>query len=71
MDHGDAVDFNVKMARPCGNTNEDPGGRVFGKITGVNFVDRRKLLDGRAIHVTLQDIFQRRSRRFQAKLHLL
>src|SRR6185295_1084405 len=71
LDRCDAVDLDVEMSRPCRNAYEDTGGRVLGKVTGIDRVDLRKLLDRRAVHIALEDILQRCSRRLQAKLHLL
>src|SRR4051812_49851752 len=71
LDRRDAVDLDVETSRPCWNADEDTGGRVLGKVTGIDRVDLRKPLDRRAVHIALEDILQRRSRRLQAKLHLL
>src|ERR1700686_1356312 len=67
----DAVDFDVEMAGPGRNIHEDSGRRVFGKIPRIDRVHGRELLDRSAIHVTLEDVLKRRSRRHQAELHLL
>jgi len=70
LSNGDAIHFDIERSRPCGNADKDPSGRVLGEISGVDRVDRCKFLDRRAIHVALEHVLQRRSRRLEAKLHL-
>ena len=70
LSNGDAIHFDIERSRPCGNADKDSSGRVLGKVPSVDRVDCRKFLDRRAIHVALKNVFQRRSRRLEAKLHL-
>jgi hypothetical protein len=45
FDHGDAVDFDVEVAGPCGNVHEDPRRRILGEEALVDLVDGIELLD--------------------------
>src|SRR5215475_5449046 len=68
---GNAVDLDIKTSRPCGNADQDAGGRVLGKIAGVDCIDRRYLIDRRAVDIAFQDVVQGRPCCFQAEPHLL
>jgi hypothetical protein len=59
LDGGDAVDLDIEVSWSGGNTDDDPGGCVLGKVAGIDRVDSGKLLDGSAIHIALEDVFQR------------
>src|ERR1700753_1418011 len=66
----DAVYLDVKAAFPRKNVDEDACGRILREIASVDPVDRAEFFDGGTIHVALEDVFERRSRRLQTQFHL-
>jgi hypothetical protein len=71
LNRGDAVGLDVERARPGRDAHEDPGRRVLRKISGVDGIHRRELLDRGAIDVALQDLIEGGTGGLEAQLHLL
>src|SRR6202012_1933088 len=67
----DAVNLDVEMSRPGGDIHKNAGGRILGKVAGIDRIDGGEFLNRRAIDMAFENLLQRRARRFQAKLHLL
>ena len=59
------------MARARRNVDEYAGRRVFWEIAGVNLIDDGELVDGSAINVALEHLFQGGACGLHAKLQLL
>ena len=58
------------MPRLGRNIDEDPGGRIIRKITGINGINGRKIFDRSTVNITFQDMIHIGACGFQAKLHL-
>ena len=52
----DALDFNIKRARPYRHTEENAGWRIFGKVALVNFVECLEALRAYTEYVDLHDV---------------
>src|SRR3979411_2024388 len=71
LDSGNAIDLDVEVSGPRGNVDEDAGWRVLREEAPVDLVHDSELFHRGAIHIALKDLLQRRSRRLEAKPHLL